>query len=66
MKDIVYSARVDTREELVQCIHAAAEFICGEQVRVGNAMRAVHSRAAVCITAEGRVCENVLQYTFLG
>ena len=60
MKDIVYSARVNTREELVQRIHAAAEFIRGEQVRVGNATRAVHTRAAACITAEGRVFENVL------
>ena len=60
MKDIVYSARVNTREELVQRIHAAAEFIRGEQVRVGNATRAVHSRAAASVTAEGRVFENVL------
>ena len=29
-------------------------------VRVGNATRAVLTRAAVCITAEGRVFENVL------
>ena len=29
-------------------------------VRVGNATRAVHTRAAACITAEGRVFENVL------
>ena len=29
-------------------------------VRVGNATSAVHTRAAVCITAERRVFENVL------
>ncbi|PSN38956.1 hypothetical protein C0J52_24461 [Blattella germanica] len=53
------------QEELVQRIHAAAEFIRGEQVRVGNATRAVHSRAAGSVTAEGRVFENVLQYAFI-
>ena len=60
MKDITYSVRVNTREELVQRIHVAAEFISGEEVRVGNATRAFHTRAAACITTEGRVFENVL------
>ena len=60
MKDIVYSVRMNTREELVQRIHVAAEFIRGEHVRVGNATRAVHTRAAACVTAEGGVFENVL------
>ena len=32
----------------------------GEQVQVDNATRAVHTSAAACITAEGRVFENVL------
>ena len=30
------------------------------KVQVGNATRAVHTRAAAYITAEGRVFENVL------
>ena len=41
-------------------------FVRGEQVQVDNATRAVHIRAAACITAEGRVFENVLKYTFVG
>ena len=56
----MYNVRVNTREELVQRIHVAVEFIRGERARVGNATRAVHTRAAACITAEGRVFENVL------
>ena len=35
-------------------------FVRGEQVQVDNATRAVHTRAAACITAEDRVLENVL------
>ena len=42
------------------CLYAAAEFIHGEEVHVDNARRAVHTRAAACITAEVRVFENVL------
>ena len=53
MKDIVYSVQVNRREELVQRIQVAVEFIRGEQIRVSNATRAVHTRAAACITVEG-------------
>ena len=61
---INYERVVAVRDNILHAVQRSTRRIARQlrvgNVRVGNATRAVHTRAAVCITAEGRVFENVL------
>ena len=65
---INYERVVSVRDNILHAVQGSlrkstrriARLLRVGNVRVGNATRAVHTRAAACITAEGRVFENVL------
>jgi len=59
MKELVYSVKVVTRDELLSRILDAADRIRNSQRKL-QATRAVHNRAAACVAAGGGIFENQL------
>ena len=60
MKELVYSAKVATRDALLCRILDAAEHIRNSELKVLSATRAVNNREAVCVAAGGAIFENEL------
>jgi len=60
MKELVYSVKVVTRDELLGLILDAADRIRNSQRKLQRATRAVHNRAAACVAAGGGIFENQL------
>ncbi|KAJ4428329.1 hypothetical protein ANN_24348 [Periplaneta americana] len=59
LKDIVYQVKVQTREELLQCILDAAATIRNKRVKMRNATRAVHTRAKSCLEIRGGIFPKI-------
>jgi len=57
MKELVYSVKVVTRDELLSRILDAADRIRYSQRKL-RATRAVHNRAAACVAAGGDIFEK--------
>ena len=61
---INYERVVAVRDNILNAVQRSTRRIARQlrvgNVRVGNLIRAIHTRAAACITTEGRVIENVL------
>jgi len=60
MKELVYSVKVVTRDELLSRILDAADRIRNSQLKLLHATRAVHNRAAASVAAGGGIYENQL------
>jgi hypothetical protein len=60
MKELVYSVKVVTRDELLSRILDAADRIRNSERKLQRAIRAVHNRAAACVAAGGGIFENQL------
>jgi len=60
MKELVYSLKVVTRDELLYRILNAADRIRNNQGKLKRATRAVQNRAAACVAAGGGIFENQL------
>jgi len=60
MKELVYSVKVVTQDELLGCILDATDRIRNSQWKLQQATRAVHNRAAACVAASGGIFENQL------
>ena len=58
MKELVYSVKVVTRDELLSRILDAADRIRNSQRKLLRATRAVHNRAVACVAAGGGIFEN--------
>ena len=58
MKELVYSVKVVTRDELLSRILDAADRIRNSQLKLLHATRAVHNRAAASVAAGGGIFEN--------
>ena len=52
MKELVYSVKVETRNALLARILDPADFIRNSQRKLQRATRAVHNRAAACVSAD--------------
>ena len=59
MKELVYSVKLVTRDELLGCILDAANRIRNSKWKL-QATRAVHNRVAACVVAGGGIFENQL------
>ena len=59
MKNFVYQTKVDTRDELIQRIHDAANAIRNNLEEI-NVWQAVEKRAQLCIVKQGGHIENYL------
>jgi len=59
MKELVYSVKLVTRDELLSRILDAADRVRNSQRKL-RATRAVHNRAAACVAAGGGIFENKL------
>ena len=60
MKEMVYSVKEVTRDELLGRILDAADRIRNSQLKLQRATRAVHNQAAACFAADGGIIENQL------
>jgi len=60
MKELVYSVKVGTREELLRRILDAADHISRSPLKLQSATRAVHNRATSCVAVGGGIFENVI------
>ena len=60
MKELVYSVKVVTRDELPSRVLDAADRIRNSQWKLQQATRAVHNRAAAWVAAGGGIFENKL------
>jgi len=60
MKELVYSVKVVTRDELLGHVLDAADRIRNSQRKLHRATRAVHNRAAACVAAGGGIFKNQL------
>jgi len=60
MKELVYSVKVVTRDELLSRNLDAADCIRNSQWKLQRATRAVHNRVAACVAAGGGIFENQL------
>jgi len=61
MKELVYSVKVVTRDELLdRILDAATDRIRNNQRKLQRATRAVQNRVAACVAAGGRIFENQL------
>ena len=60
MKELVYSVKVETRDELLARIMDAADVIRNSELKLLRVTRAVHNRAAACVAAGGGIFENQL------
>jgi len=60
MKELVYSVKVVTRDELLDRILDAADRIRNSQRKLQRATRAVHNRAAAFVAAGRGIFENQL------
>jgi len=57
---MVYSVKVETRDELLGRILDSADRIRNSQRKLQRAPRTVHNRAAACVVAGGGIFENQL------
>jgi len=60
MKELVYSVKLVTRDELLGHILDAADRIKNSQRKLQQATRAVHNQEAACVAAGGGIFENQL------
>jgi len=60
MKELVYSVKLVTRDELFGRVLDAADRIRNSQRKLHRATCAVHNRAAACVAAGGGIFENQL------
>ena len=61
MKELVYSVKVVTRDELLdRNLDAATDCIRNNQRKLQRATRAVQNRVAACVAGGGRIFENQL------
>ena len=60
MKELVYSVKAVTRDELLGRILDAADHIRNSQWKLYQVTLAVHNRAAACVAAGGGIFENQL------
>jgi len=60
MKELVYSVKVVTRDELLGRVLDATDCIRNSQWKLRRATRTVHNRAAACVVAGGGIFENQL------
>jgi len=60
MKELVYSVKLVTRDALLDRILDAADRIRNSQLKLQQATRAVHNRAAACVAAGGGIFEHQL------
>jgi len=60
MKELGYSVKVVTRDELLGGILDAADRIRNSQRKLQQATRAVHNGAAACVAAGSGIFENQL------